>query len=179
MKVFNCVFGVISIIAAIYCIFYPGVAFLNSGWIVAVLLGVWGICAIADYMAKRKKEDKSKTEAAMGVLGLVAGIAAAVVSILALFIPSIRMLLDIIILSIFAGWLIISGITSAAVSFKTRKAGSKRWVLTLVCGILVLLAGIYGVFHLIFVAQTIGILIGILLMIYGIRLVLSVVEKGR
>lgn len=115
----------------------------------------------------------------MGVLGLVAGIAAAVVSILALFIPSIRMLLDIIILSIFAGWLIISGITSAAVSFKTRKAGSKRWVLTLVCGILVLLAGIYGVFHLIFVAQTIGILIGILLMIYGIRLVLSVFEKGR
>lgn len=60
MKVFNCVFGVISIIAAIYCIFYPGVAFLNSGWIVAVLLGVWGICAIADYMAKRKKRINQK-----------------------------------------------------------------------------------------------------------------------
>lgn len=177
MKVFNCIFGVISIISAIYCIVYPGIAFLNSGWIVAVLLGVWGICAIADYASKRKKEDKSKGEAAMGALGLVAGIAAAVISVLALFMPSIRILLDIIILSIFAGWLIISGLSSAVKSFKVRESGSKRWILTLVCGILVLVAGIYGVFHLLFVAQTIGILIGILLMIYGIRLILSVFEN--
>lgn len=179
MKAFNCIFGIISIIGAVYCIFYPGITFLNSGWIVAVLLGVWGIGAIFDYAAKRNKADKSKGEAAMGALGLIGGIAAAVVSVLALFMPGIRLILDIIILCIFSGWLIISGITSAVVSFKARKSGSKRWILTLICGILVLLAGIYGIFHLLFLAQTIGILIGILLMTYGLRLILSVFEKGQ
>ena len=179
MKVFNCFFGILSIIGAVYCILYPGIAFLNSGWIVAVLLGVWGICSIIDYAAKHNKTDTSKSEAAMGLLGLVAGIAAALISALAMFMPGIRMFLDIIILCIFAGWLIVSGISSAVASFKARKAGLKRWILTLLCGILVLLAGIYGIFHLIFAAQTIGILIGILLMTYGIRLILSVFEKGE
>lgn len=178
MKIFNCVFGVFSIIAAIYCIFYPGITFLNTGWIVSILLGIWGVCAIVDYAVKRKKEDKSKGEATMGALGLVAGIAATVVSVLALFIPGIRIVLDIIILCIFAGWLIVSGITSVAVSFKVKKSDSKNWILTLILGIIVWFAGIYGIFHLIFVAQTIGLFIGILLMTYGFRLILSIFENN-
>lgn len=177
MKVFNCIFGVLSIIASFYCIFYPGVTFLNSGWIVTVLLGVWGICTIIAFATSQGKKDGDKAEAAMGIFSLILGIAAAIISILALFMPSIRVMLDIIILCIFAGWLIISGIGSAVASFKAKKAGSKTWIITLICGILVVLAGIYGYFHLIFVAQTIGFLIGILLMVYGFRLVFSVFEK--
>lgn len=178
MKVFNCIFGIFSIIASIYCIFYPGITFLNIGWTVTILLGVWGICSIVDYVTKRKKEDKSKSEAAMGILGLIAGITAAVISMLAMFMPGIRLILDVIILCVLLFWFIISGITSATVSFKIRKSGSKSWVLTLICGIIVVLAGIYGIFHLIFAAQTIGFLIGILLMIYGIRLIVSIFEKS-
>lgn len=178
MKVFNCIFGIFSIIASIYCIFYPGITFLNTGWIVTILLGVWGICSIVDYVAKRKKEDKSKSEAAMGVLGLIAGITAAVISVLAMFMPGIRLILDVIILCVLLFWFIISGITSVALSLKIKKSGSKSWVLTLICGILIVLAGIYGIFHLFFAAQTIGFLIGILLMIYGIRLVISIFEKN-
>ena len=52
MKVFNCIFGILSIIGAIYCMFYPGLTFLNAGWIVTILLGVWGICSVIDYIAK-------------------------------------------------------------------------------------------------------------------------------
>lgn len=115
MKAFNCIFGIFSVIGAIYCIFYPGMTFLNSGWIAAVLLGVWGICSIFDFSRNRCKGNKSKSEAVMGVLGLVAGIAAAVISVLAMFMPGIRLIFDIIMLCVFAGWLIVSGISSIAV----------------------------------------------------------------
>lgn len=179
MKVFNCVLGVFSIISAIFCIFYPGITFLNIGWIVSILLGIWGVCAIVDYALMRKKEDKLKYEAAMGVLGLVTGIAAAVISLLSLFMPQVQIILDVVILCIFAGWLIISGITSVTFSFQVKKAGFKSWILTLILGILVLLSGIYGIFHLIFVAKTIGLLIGILFMSYGVRLILSTFENNK
>lgn len=178
MKVFNCILGIFAIFASAYCIFYPGITFLNSGWIITVLLAAWGICAIFDYASKHNSAEKSKGEAAMGTLGLVAGIVAAVFSICAMFLPGIRLVLDIIILCMFAGWLIISGIYSVAASIQVKKTGSKRWIISLVLGILVVLAGIYGIFHLLFVAQMIGILIGILLMTYGLRLILSLFEKN-
>ena len=149
MKVFNCILGILTVLASIYCIFYPGLTFLNIGWIVTIILGLWG------------------------TLGLIAGIAAAVVSALAMFMPGIRVMFDILILAIFAVWLIVDGISSIATSFKVKKSGSSVWVLPLICGVLVLLAGIYGIFNLIFTAQTLGLFMGILLMTYGIRLILS------
>lgn len=176
MKVFNCIFGILAIIGAIYSIFYPGITFLNSGWIVAILLGVWGICAIFDYASKRKQANKSKSEAVMGILSLIGGIVAAVISVFAIFIPSVRIILDIIILYMLSGWFIISGITSIVDSLNAGKANSKSWILTMICGILISLAGFYGIFHLIFIAQTIGFIIGILLMVYGVRLIISVFE---
>ncbi len=178
MKVFNCILGVFSIIGAIYCIFYPGITFLNSGWIVSVLLGVWGICAIFDYVSNRKNNENSKSKVALGILGLICGIAAAVLSILAIFIPAIYLMLDMIILYLFSFWLIVSGISSIIASVQMKKvADSAIWILTLIWGILVLIAGIYGVFHMIFLAQMLGILMGVLLITYGVRLISSVFEN--
>ena len=138
MKVFNCIFGILSIIGAIYCMFYPGLTFLNAGWIVTILLGVWGICSVIDYFAKRKKAKAEQSEAIMGTLG----------------------------------------ISSVAMSLKVKKASSSgAWLIPLFCGILVIIGGIYGFFHLIFAAQTIGFMIGVLLSIYGVKLILSAFEK--
>lgn len=130
MKVFNCIFGILSIIGAIYCMFYPGLTFLNTGWIVTILLGVWGICSVIDYFAKRKKAKAEQSEAIMGTLGLVVGIAAAVISILAMFMPGIRLMFDVIILCIFSGWLVVDGISSVAMSLKVKKASSSgAWLI--------------------------------------------------
>ena len=167
MKVFNCIFGILSIIGAIYCMFYPGLTFLNAGWIVTILLGVWGICSVIDYFAKRKKAKAEQSEAIMGTLGLVA-----------MFMPGIRLMFDVIILCIFSGWLVVDGISSVAMSLKVKKASSSgAWLIPLFCGILVIIGGIYGFFHLIFAAQTIGFMIGVLLSIYGVKLILSAFEK--
>lgn len=178
MKAVNCIFGIISVLAAIGYFIHPGITFLNTGWIVAALLGAWGICAILNFVSNRKKGGQSMGEAVMGVLGLVAGIASAVVSVLALFSPRIRITLDVIVLYVFAGWLIVSGIGSIARSWKAKKEGANTWIFTMILGIAVLLAGVYGIFHLISASQTMGYLIGMLLMAYGVRMILSVFERS-
>ena len=74
MKVFNCILGILTVLASIYCIFYPGLTFLNIGWIVTIILGLWGISSIVSYAASRN-DGNNKEKALMGTLGLIAGIA--------------------------------------------------------------------------------------------------------
>ena len=178
MKVFNFILGLFSIFGAIYCIFYPGLTFLSSGWIVAMLLGVYGICSIFEYFVNpERKEKKNGGLVAGGVIGLILGIASAVISVLALFDAGIRASLDFTVLFMFAFWLIFSGITSVCNSFYLKKNGGNMWIFTLFLGVLVAMTGLYGVIHPLFSALSIGYIIGIELMIYGIRLMASVFEQ--
>lgn len=180
MKVINGIIGVLSVIGSIYCIFFPGMTFINSGWIITVILGIFGICSIIFYFTKRKSGNGTKVEGVEGVLGLVVGIAAAVVSILALCMPKIQIILDIIILIIFAIWLIVDGISSIAEAIAIQKSSkSNIWILPLVLGLIVLIMGIYGIYHLVFVAQAIGFMIGIMLMTYGIKQIIAIFEKSN
>lgn len=177
MKVFNCILGVFAVFGAIYCIFFPGVTFLNTGWIVTVLLGAWGVCSIFEY-ANKRKENKSKAEAVLGVFGLVLGISAAVFSTLALFRADLRLILDITMLYVFCVWLMISGVNSIISSVQIKKTtDSKLWVWTLVWGILTVLCAAFGAVHPLFLAKVIGTVIGAMIMLYGFRLIFSVFEK--
>ena len=179
MKVFNCILGVFAIFGSIYCIFFPGATFLSSGWIAAVLLGMIGICSIFEYVRNRKNPDKSgKAVIANGVLGLVFGIVAAVMSVLALFVPQVRGIIDITILLMFVFWLIYAGIAGIFGATRQKKlTEGKMWVFTLVMSILLVVTGLYAATHLMYAAFAIGLMIGIELMVYGIRLVMSVFEK--
>ncbi len=180
MKVINGIVGVLSIFGAIYCLFFPGLSFINIGWVITTILGIFGICSIIFYFTKKKMYENLMIEGVHGAFGLVVGIAAAVVSILAIFVPSIQAVLDLIILIIFAIWMILDGVSSIAESFAMKKAStSKSWILALVLGIIMLIFGIYGICHLIFVARFIGITMGIMLMSYGIKLIASLFEKDE
>lgn len=179
MKTFNCILGVFSILGAIYCMFFPGATFLSSGIIVAILLGVLGVCSIFEYITnrERKNEEGRKALAANGVIELVFGIGAAVMCVLSLFIPWVRGMLDIIILLLFVFWLIYTGIAGIFGAVAQKKLGVKMWVFTLVISIILVITGLYGVSHLVYTAFAIGYMIGIELMVYGIRLVMSVFES--
>ena len=180
MKVINGIVGVLSIFGAIYCLFFPGLSFINIGWVITTILGIFGICSIIFYFTKKKMYENLMIEGVHGAFGLVVGIAAAVVSMLAIFVPSIQAVLDLIILIIFAIWMILDGVSSIAESFAMKKAStSKSWILALVLGIIMLIFGIYGICHLIFVARFIGIKMGIMLISYGIKLIASLFEKDE
>ncbi|MBR3988271.1 MAG: DUF308 domain-containing protein [Clostridia bacterium] len=179
MKVFNCILGIFAIFGSIYCMFFPGATFLSSGWIVAILLGMLGVCSIFEYAANRKKAEKSNTKlVASGVVGLVFGIIAAVLSLLALFFPQVRGILDITILLMFVLWLVYSGVAGIFGAIAQKKLTERKmWVFTLVMSILLVLTGLYAATHLLYAAFAIGFMVGIELMVYGIRLLLSVFEK--
>lgn len=179
MKVFNCILGVFAIFGSIYCMFFPGTTFLSSGLIAAILLGMFGVCSIFEYVRNRKNPDKSgKAVIANGVIGLVFGIIAAVLSMLALFFPQVRGMLDITILLMFVFWLIYAGIAGIFGATKQKKlAEGKMWVFTLVMSILLVVTGLYAATHLLYAAFAIGFMIGIELMVYGVRLLMSVFEK--
>lgn len=180
MKVINGIVGVLSIFGAIYCLFFPGLSFINIGWVITTILGIFGICSIIFYFTKKKMYENLMIEGVHGAFGLVVGIAAAVVSMLAIFVPGIQAVLDLIILIIFIIWMIIDGISSIVESLAMKKAStSKSWILALVLGIIMLIFGIYGICHLIFVARFIGITMGIMLMSYGIKLIASLFEKDE
>lgn len=176
MKVFNCILGLFSILGAVYCIFYPGLTFLSTGWLITILLGAMGICSIFEFASSSDKKE-NKSLAANGIVGLILGIGAAVISVLGIFSPLIRGSLDLIILMLFAFWLFYSGVASIAKSVSLKKNGCKMWILTLILGILVLLTGIYGALHPVFTMVTIGYIIGLELIIYGVRLIASIFEK--
>ncbi len=176
MKVFNCILGLFSILGAVYCIFYPGLTFLSTGWLITILLGAMGICSIFEFATSSDKKE-NKSLAANGIVGLILGIGAAVISVLGIFSPLIRGSLDLIILMLFAFWLFYSGVASIAKSVSLKKNGCKMWILTLILGILVLLTGIYGALHPVFTMVTIGYIIGLELIIYGVRLIASIFEK--
>ena len=178
MKTFNCILGVFSIFGAIYCMCFPGATFLSSGLIVAILLGVLGVCSIFEYASnrERKNEEGRKGLVANGVIELIFGISAAVMSVLALFIPWVCGVLDIMILIMFVFWLIYAGVLGIFRAVAQKKRSGKFWVLTLVMSILLIITGLYGASHLLYAAFAIGYMIGIELLVYGVRLIMSVFE---
>ena len=181
MKTFNCILGVFSILGAVYCIFFPGVTFLNTGWIAAILLGVYGICSIFEYFSNPARKEKKNNSGliAGGVIGLIIGIASAVVSIFALFSAEVRAMLDLTILLFFAFWLVYSGVGGIIGAVMQKKNGGKMWWLSLVLGIILIITGVYGATHPLIAAFSVGYMIGIELMIYGIRLIMSVFENNE
>ncbi len=167
--------GIFSLFAAFYCFFKPGVStLLTAGWIVTVLLGVIGFCGIFEYI-RNKNEKKQMIN---GTIGLIFAIGAAVLSTIAMFDISLRATFDLIVVVIFALWLVLSGLDSAVDSFAKKKNGNKNWWLTLILGILLILMGMYAGTHLIYATMTLGYVMGFGLTFYGIRLICSVFEKN-
>ncbi|MBQ2971767.1 MAG: DUF308 domain-containing protein [Ruminococcus sp.] len=175
MKVFNCIMGIFSLFAAFYCFFMPGVSTLmTAGWIVTALLGVIGFCGIFEY-ARNKKDKKQMVN---GTIGLILAIGAAVLSTVAMFDVTLRATFDLIVVVIFALWLVLSGVDSTVESFTKKKNGNKNWWLTLILGILLILMGMYAGTHLIYATMTLGYVMGFGLTFYGVRLICSVFEKN-
>lgn len=159
MVVLSVILGVILIMGGISCLFSPGETFIAAGFVIMILLLVYGIVGVVRVIRK-----------VSGPLELIPSILAIIIGIIAIFKPGTSLVIDSLMVILFAVWFIIQGITSIVVSIKMRKE-SKGWVLGLIIGIIGTILGIISLVNPIVSALAIGILVSIYLIEAGMSMI--------
>ncbi len=173
MKILYFIFGILSFVVGIVCLVNPFNSMMLLGLLVAVFLLLVGLFFIMIYFMARNSQHISPTKPAIGVAGLLFGIALVVLSVLSLAVSRMQDFMDMVILIIFAVWMIINGILSVFTAFQIRKQDEKGWGITCLIGVIVTAAGLYGLIHMVIFQESLGIVLGILLLLYGVSLICS------
>lgn len=158
MKVLTIILGILLTICGIACIFSPGATFLATGYVLAVLLLVYGIIVIINVIRKYSSP-----------IMLFAGIPAVIIGAIALFRPGSGEAFDLLLLYLFSAWFIVQGIATMVVSIRSRHF-TRGWGFGLAMGIISVIVGGYSFAHPAVSAIAIGILVGIYFIEAGISL---------
>ncbi len=167
MKLLSALLGVLCAIAGGYCIVSPVETFANLGWILGVCMIIDGVGSIVSYIEYKGVGKPS-------VWALVGGVASVVLGIIVSGSLAMQIALDFALAYLVAFWLIFGGVCriAGAIGMHRLQQASDfvggSWVLMLIMGILVVIAGIRCLIHPIFAAVGVGILIGVAMISFGI-----------
>ena len=169
MVVLSIICGIILIIGGVCCIFTPAATLISAGYIMMILLLVFGIVGIVNVV--RKEADP---------VTLVAAIPAIIIGIIAIFRPGSTLVFDGIMVYLFAAWFIVDGAVSIYVSVSARKTSS-GWGLGVFLGILGIVLGILAIFNPMISVIGISLLIGFFLIQVGLDLIVmsTAVNSGE
>ncbi len=173
MKILYIIFGILSFVVGIVFLINPFDSMMLMGMLLSIFLLLVGLFFILIYFMARDSQRISPTKPAIGVAGLLFGIALILLSVLAMAVSRMQGALEMIILIIFAVWMIFNGILSVFISFQVRKQDEKGWGITCLVGIIVTAAGLYGLVHMVIFGEALMIVLGILLLLYGVSLICS------
>ena len=145
----------------VVCLFNPGETFLAAGYVMTILLLIYGIIGIVRVIQKKSQP-----------LELIPSILAVIIGIIAIFRPGTTLVIDGLMAILFAAWFIVQGIISIYVSIASRKIQKGWiWICGLIIGIISLLLGILSFVQPLVSAVAIGILIGIYLIEAGLNMI--------
>ena len=145
----------------VVCLFNPGETFLAAGYVMTILLLIYGIIVIVRVIQKKSQP-----------LELIPSILAVIIGIIAIFRPGTTLVIDGLMATLFAAWFIVQGIISIYVSIASRKIQKGWiWICGLIIGIISLLLGILSFVQPLVSAVAIGILIGIYLIEAGLNMI--------
>lgn len=159
MAVLSVIIGVILAVGGVFCMFTPFATFLAAGYIIGIMLFIYGIIALIRSIQKRA-----------GVPAYVTSALAIFVGFLAVFRPGGTLVIDMLILVFIAIWFIVQGATSIYISIKRRKE-LPGWGFGLASGIFGLAAGVLSFIFPQVEMFAVGILIGIFLIEAGLSLI--------
>ena len=159
MFILSIIAGVLLIIGGVACLFHPGATFLQTGYLLAILMLIYGVVGIINVIRKRAD-----------VIELIMDIPAVVIGIIAIIRPGTTLVLDGMMVYLVAAWFVIQGVVSIYLSIKVRRIQS-GWIWGLILGILGLVLGIYSFIHPMVSALTIGMLVGFYLIEAGLNLI--------
>ena len=166
MKVVSYILGGLLIVAGIACLFNPGSTVLATGYVMAILLLIYGIVGIINVIMKKTLP-----------IFLLASIPAAIIGIIAIVRPGTTLVFDAFMAILFAAWFIVQGITTIVIAAQTRRV-RRGWGFSLAIGIISVVVGIYSFVHPTISLVAIGILIGIYLIEAGIDLIVLTATVG-
>lgn len=166
MSVLFVILGILLIAGGISCIFTPIATMLSAGYIIGILLLVFGIIGIIRDI--REKGD---------VLEWILHILAIIVGIVAIVRPGGTLVIDGLLIFFLAAFFLVMGVVEIVMAFKT-KAINKTWYLGLIVGILAVIVGIICFVYPSIAAITVGVLIGFFFIEIGISLISFATVSG-
>lgn len=167
MKALTIILGIVLTIGGVICLFYPGETFLETGYIVSIMLLVYGVIGIIGVIAKKVLPSF-----------LWVCIPAIILGVVALFLPGDKMFMHVVLIYLLAVWFIVQGISSIYMSVRSRFF-YRSWPLGMVVGIISVALGVYTALHPTVGGLAIGILVGIYLIEAGIDLMVVGATVGR
>lgn len=166
MKILSIILGVLLAICGVSCMFKPIMSFIDTGYLLVILLLVYGIIGIIRVLTVK-----------MYKMDFIFSILSVIASLVILFVPRMLLMTEGLLVYIMAAWFIVKGIDSVYISVKTKSKDNKWWIWGLVIGILSGLLGIYSFLHPLLVAFTMGTLIGLYFIETGIDMVIMAVQN--
>lgn len=174
MTVLMIIFSVLMILCGINCLVTPMETFSALGWIAGVSIIVAGVSAVCRYAAGRS--GRSVWELVGGVAGILVGVLVTVNSFA-------QFAANLVIAYAAALWLVVYGIggMAEALTLKDRNQAlpdayrTASWLVVMLLGLLTTVLGVVCVFQPMITALSVGLLIGVSILVSGIKtLVLAV-----
>lgn len=179
LTVLSIIFGVLLIAGGVSCLVLPELTFMTLGYIIGVVMIVDGIGMIIAWFQRDRRRKGNGWVLAGGIISLLLGITLIGNGFL-------QLAMNTFIIYMVIAWLLILGIMRIILAFQTRAAYKelqkadknatlgRNWWIALILGILMVVAAIacltseYGE---VIVAHTIGILMGIGVIITGVDMI--------
>ena len=159
MSFLSIVLGIILIIGGVCCMFTPFGTFLSAGFIIAIMMFVYGVYGVVRFFNKES-----------GVLELISSILAIIVGVIAIVRPGSTLVIDGFVLNMVSAWLLVKGLINIIVSIQSRNE-VKGWGWGVAAGVLSIVAGVLSFMHPAITALTVGVLMGLYFVESGIDMI--------
>lgn len=170
MAIISIILGILSIVLGIFCFIYPIAATTVLVWCLAAFFLIFGIATLISYLGTPYK---SAGGIVLAILGLMIGVFLCV----SLFTPGAAASLELIVMIIMLIFLFVDGIISIVQGFATPFYTTSVRVLSIVCGILMVILSVILFSNVIgatvFASAILGIFIAIGLIVAGVKLIVA------
>ena len=178
MKVLKVIFGIISIILATFLLQAPFITELVFVFVLTVYAGVVGIVTLVDYFANRKSRTHSVIEGAVGGSVVAVSIIAIVLMLLSIFIEGFSFSIAYLGAFFLIVAVLVYGIMTVVGAFTYRALDGGMKALSVVFGILVIIAASTAFAFIPVIIGALGIFTSIGIMISGVSLIISAFESN-
>ncbi len=165
MKVISIILGVFLIIEGISCILTPVSTYLTLAWIIGVAMVIYSVSALCSYSERKRLGLADGWSFANAIVSLIFGV-------VLLFSYSMQLVVDVFMLYFASLWLILAGVFRIISTARLHKMNlAPYWVWSIILGIIMILSGVISLFFPGAMLISMGINLGIMIIISGIDMI--------